>query len=209
MSDKRVEGFSLAVGKIAGVHNFRIIHVSQADFDHDLPGFDHIILSGSPDNLAKDDDSPDLAIITKYEKEIQFLQNTKKPVLGICFGHELLAVAFGFKCKNMVNRNSEVNILGQNVYLPLQKSFPLFPHASICVDFSHTQEIQYSDPSYKKNFEDVFELYSSSPNCIVQMIHLKSSSQKLFGVQFHPETLVTPQAQLDGQELIMNFLKMN
>jgi len=208
MSGKRIEGFSLAVGNVVGKQNFQIIHVSQADFAHDLPGFDRVILSGSPDNLANEDNSENSVVISNFRQEIQFLQTTHKPVLGICFGHELIAVAFGFRCQNMKNHNAEVNRAGQNYILQFQKSFPLFPSSTICVDFSHTQEIKESDPNYSKNFEDVFDVFASTPNCEVQIVQLKDSSRKLFGVQFHPETMVTPQAQRDGFTLINNFLKI-
>lgn len=209
MSDKRIEGFTLAVGNVVGKQNFQIIHVSQADFAHDLPGFDRVILSGSPDNLANEDDTENSVVISKFHNEIQFLQTTHKPVLGICFGHELLAVAFGFRCQNMKNRDTEVYQAGQNHLLRFQKSFPLFPSSTICVDFSHTQEIKEEDPQYLKRFDDLFDVFASTPNCQIQIIQMKDRSRKLFGVQFHPETMVTPQAQRDGFTLIANFLNMS
>ncbi|HME18483.1 MAG TPA: gamma-glutamyl-gamma-aminobutyrate hydrolase family protein, partial [Nitrososphaerales archaeon] len=51
--------------------------------------FDGVVLSGSPDMASTD------AAQAKFSGELGSIRETKAPILGVCFGHQLVAIAFG------------------------------------------------------------------------------------------------------------------
>ena len=122
---------------------------------------------------------------------LEFCQG-KIPVLGICLGMQGIAIFCGFKIKNQnyvkhgVSEN--VNILNFN---GLFKGFPNL----IEVGLYH---------SWKVISESKKEITAMSKEGVAMAIEIPE--KKLFGVQFHPESIMTP----SGKDIIDNFLfRMN
>lgn len=156
-----------------------------------LSEFDRIILSGSNLSLRVEEN------IEKYKDEIELVKSTEKPVLGICFGHQLIGVAFGFNIRKMESVYSE---WGDEVKLRI-KPFELCDKTEIIVEENHHEEIEYT-PEIK----NVFDILAGDDNCKIEIIRHKS--KKIFGVQFHPETSPKSNIKDDGEEIIRNFVRL-
>ena len=112
----------------------------------------------------------------------------KVPVLGICYGMQMLAHAFGGK----VSR-AKVREFG-NAEISVEKSSPIFEGLpeKLTVWMSHGDEVGV----LPKGFTAVAQSHNQS---LAAMSH---SSLPFYGVQFHPEVAHTPM----GKEILSNFL---
>jgi anthranilate synthase/aminodeoxychorismate synthase-like glutamine amidotransferase len=112
------------------------------------------------------------------------------PVLGVCLGHQSLGVAFGATVSNarqiMHGKVSQVQHDGQGLYKGLSNPFPAGRYHSLAV-------IKETLPP-----ELVADAFSEDGE-IMGMHHV---SQATYGVQFHPESVLTP----SGKRLLRNFL---
>ena len=146
--------------------------------DIQTEGYAGIIFTGGP-NSVYEESSPhyDPAILT-----------LGIPVLGICYGHQLLAwMAGGEICS--AGGISEYG----SVTLRVQPS-PLFegiPDESVCW-MSHTD--------YVKEVPSGFQVIARTDSC--PCAAMSDEGRKLYGVQFHPEVTHTQY----GKQLLHNFL---
>ena len=159
--------------------------------EKNLNEFDGFILSGSNLSLSVKEN------IEKYKDEIDIVRNSEKPILGICFGHQLIGVAFGFNIVKMKNIHSE---WGDEVKLKI-KPFELCNKNEIIVEENHHEEIEYTP-----EFEKVFDILGGDENCKIEIIRHKT--RKIFGVQFHPETNPKSAIKEDGEEIIRKFVEL-
>ncbi|MFW6138720.1 MAG: glutamine-hydrolyzing GMP synthase [Spirochaetota bacterium] len=113
------------------------------------------------------------------------------PVLGICYGYQLIATAFGGKV--LAARHREYGKAHLNIEQPggLFKGFD--PSKEIVVWMSHGDRIEQLPPGFK-----AIAHTPSSPFAAVS-----DQSNRIFGVQFHPEVSHTPR----GSEILKNFLE--
>lgn len=174
-----------------------------------------LILTGSFYNLSQiDDPKSDIAkSLIKVNKnllkfEINLISNYTKPILGICFGHQLLGYAFNNKILRIPvkhSRNIEKTLpSGENkiVTIDVKPGFRLLPSKQLekyPVNVSHQDEIAaigiqenyYSDEIMKINdIKDLqineFQIYGWNPTTkVIQAI--QHQNRPIFGVQFHPE----------------------
>ncbi len=155
---------------------------------------DGVILSGSY-LMASDPETQN-----KYQKVIDLIHQYEKPLLGICFGHQLIGVAFNGEIKNLTH--SDYNIEDEVALdLTFQTKFPLINKNQIKIYLNHHQEISCSP-----QITDQFHIYASTPNCSIQA--MKHKQKPIFGVQFHPENPKNIQAFQDGEKILKNFVKM-
>jgi GMP synthase (glutamine-hydrolysing) len=138
-----------------------------------------IILSGGPASVYAED-APQLP---------DWVLERRLPVLGICYGMQLLARAFG----------GDVAPASRREYGP----------ASITVDPDHTSsglfagldgqlDVWMSHGDHINALPDGFESLASSPNSPVAAM----GREKLVGLQFHPEVQHTTR----GTDILRNFL---
>lgn len=132
-------------------------------FEEDVAQADAIIISGAPILLSEEDPKP-------YLEKFKFIKTLTKPVLGICFGHQIIGMLFGAKIFMQAPDRS-------NTTISLFNS-PLFsglgPSASFAED--HCESI---------NLPDGFIKTGSSTNCKIESMEHKTNP--IYGVQFHPE----------------------
>ncbi len=138
-----------------------------------------LILSGGPASVTQKE-APSLS------KEI-FERHL--PVLGICYGMQLLATLMGGKVESTSTRE-----YGSSYLLVDQKDDLFYGLKSrINVWMSHGDQVVKIPPH--------FELLGHTKNSPIAAMGNKE--RKIYGVQFHPEVSHTP----DGLKIIDNFLK--
>jgi GMP synthase (glutamine-hydrolysing) len=176
------------------------IHLFYVEFDNlsekktlnSVMNADGVILTGSELNLS------DYDAQKKMKNVLYVIRNYKKPVLGICFGHQLIAHAFGFQVDYMEDRNSEWERV---INLEINTPYDLIKGNSTYVEVTHQQEIKYTP-----EFEKYFQIFSSSQNCRIHLI--KHRILPIYGVQGHPETNKSTKARQNGLELFKNFVSL-
>ena len=139
-----------------------------------------IILSGGP-----------LTITNKKSVSLDnYILDLNIPILGICYGHQILAKKFGGKVKISKTREFGHAIVRSKSKSPITKNF--FKKKNNSVWMSH-QDIVYKIPFGFKNI-------ASSNNSKFAII--ANEKKKYYGIQFHPEVSHTA----NGKILIKNFV---
>ena len=152
--------------------------VKNKDIDNSVKG---IILSGGPLNVYQ---------INKYSFDKRIIKN-HIPVLGICFGHQILSKLNGGKVKQSKYREFGLANINKKRESILTKNF--FNKKDINkVWMSHADEVS----KLPKNFKVI----ASSQNSKFAIIENKK--ENFYGVQFHPEVTHTE----NGKKLINNFI---
>ena len=138
-----------------------------------------IILTGGP-NSCYLEDSP------TYQKELFELGI---PVLGLCYGAQLMQHVLGGKVERAdVREYGKSNLI---ISKPESKLFKDVPKESICW-MSHFDYISKIAPG--------FEITSYTKDCPVASC--ENEEQKLYAIQFHPEVLHTEH----GKNILSNFV---
>lgn len=137
-----------------------------------------IIFTGGPNSVYLED-SP------SYAKEIYDLGI---PVLGICYGSQLMMHQLGGKvCKAPVREYGKIEVT-------VDQSSALFENVSektICW-MSHNDYIEQVAPGFK--------IIAHTPDCPVAAV--ENVEKKLYATQFHPEVLHTK----EGKQMLANFV---
>ena len=116
----------------------------------------------------------------------------KVPVLGVCLGHQAIGQAFGGKVirapELMHGKASRVSHDGKTIFAGLTEPFLAGRYHSLIVE--------------KESLPDSLEISARTPEDII--MGLRHRELKVEGVQFHPESILTP----EGKQLLANFLKL-
>ena len=137
-----------------------------------------IIFTGGP-NSAYLEDSP------KISREIFEIG---VPILGICYGDQLMAHLLGGKVQKGDNQTREY---GKTVIEYGQS--PIFEGIS-------SNQVWMSHTDYILEVPEDFDVVATTKNCPVAAMH--NVDKKLYGVQFHPEV----EHSIEGDKIITNFL---
>ena len=129
--------------------------------------YDIIILSGSQRKLAEPE------VFESYAIETAFLREINKPILGICFGHQLIAMTFG---ENVVTMDEKIEGYYMVNKLGNDKIFEGIDEKFLVME-SHEEMVE--------NVPFDFILLANSPNCPVEA--MRHERLPLYGLQFHPE----------------------
>lgn len=140
------------------------------------------ILSGGPGSIYEKDD-PRL-----NKKFFQFIKENTIPVLGICYGHHLIIDAFGGKVQF-----KEKKEYGKAILSILKKK--------LIFDYLNEEEIVWmSHGDQVITLPEGFEVLAKTETCPIAAY--ANERESLYGVQFHPEVVNTP----NGTKILENFI---
>lgn len=116
----------------------------------------------------------------------------RKPILGVCLGEQAIGQAFGGKLTNLseVFHGIQTNVKIKNkdyIFSGLPTEIPVGRYHSWVVDTDGFPE----------------ELVITAISSEGQIIALKHREYDVHGIQFHPESVLTP----DGKQIVGNWLK--
>lgn len=160
---------------------FEIINSAVLQVE-ELKRFSHIIISPGPMTPS------DFPILNEV---ITYCLDHKTHLLGICLGHQAICTHFGGRLIQM----DEVIHGQQRIFGTIKKS-PLFENLprSFPVGLYHSWTIS------KNKFPTDLNIIGQIDQLIMAVQH---RSRPIYGVQFHPESFLTP----CGQKILFNFLK--
>ena len=120
----------------------------------------------------------------------------KKPILGVCLGHQTIGQAFGGKIVSakriMHGKTSKINHDGDHLFENIQQNFTATRYHSLVID-----EESLPDSLIITARTDESENES-------EIMGIRHKECRLFGVQFHPESILTE----SGHKLLENFLNV-
>lgn len=116
----------------------------------------------------------------------------KIPMLGVCLGHQSLAVAYGGEVirapRLMHGKTSPITHDGKTIYRSLPSPFEATRYHSLIVN--------------RANLPDCFEI--SAETAEGEIMGIRHKTLGVEGVQFHPESILTTV----GKDLLRNFLTL-
>lgn len=148
-----------------------------------VAGYDRIILSPGP-GIPKE-----AGLLLPLIKEYA----AKKPILGVCLGHQAIGEAFGGTLMNLstvyhgVANNCKLQTMNSKLFQGLPNEFLVGRYHSWVIE--------------EKNFPEELEITAVDDNGYIMALQHKTYD--LQGVQFHPESVLTP----DGETIMRNWLK--
>ena len=167
-------------GKVVEVRNAKFaIRQSSAQ---ELQNFEKLILSGAPILLSQIEDAQTYVDFAQEVLELDI------PILGICFGHQIIGMAHGSNCFM-----GEEDRAGQMISKTQDDSI----FEGLDDDF----EMQQDHCEYINLPPDLIHLGKSK---ITENEVMKHSKKSIYGCQFHPEV-----SGENGQRFIENFLNMS
>lgn len=158
-------------------NNVNVINFDQISLN-DAEKYDTIVLSGSPRSPDEKD----------FVKEVELVKKTKVPVLGICFGFQLICYAYGDKLEKLPALENEVfNI---NIIKP----------DKIVGNINSLNVYQNHEYSIKKT-KLLIPIAKSDSGLEI----IKHPNKMIYGFQFHPEEI---NKKTNNKFLVDNFLNI-
>lgn len=123
----------------------------------------------------------------------------KKPILGVCLGHQAIGEVFGGKLENLSDVFHGVATEGCLVMEDGKCTDPIFANISerFTMGRYHSWVVSTDD------FPSCLEITALSDEG--QIMALRHREYDIHGIQFHPESVLTP----DGRTILQNWLTMN
>ena len=116
----------------------------------------------------------------------------KVPILGVCLGHQAIGKAFGARIKRapepIHGKPSDITHTVRGLFEGISSPFKVGRYHSLIIE--------------NEGFPDELEITAKTSDGII--MGLKHKTLPLYGVQFHPESILTR----DGIKLLQNFLSI-
>jgi len=161
-------------------HDTQVVRNDQITLDdiHQLSP-QAIVLSPGP--CGPDQAGICLDIVKEFGRHI--------PILGVCLGHQVIAQSFGGRVRKskqaMHGKSSLIEHDATGLFQGLESPLQVGRYHSLSVDVSET-------------------LQCDATSADGEIMALSHRHMPVWGVQFHPESILTP----DGHEILKNFLKL-
>ncbi len=158
------------------------VHRNDKISIEDVNRFDKIILSPGPG--IPSEAGLLLEIIERYAPT--------KSILGVCLGHQAIGEAFGARLENLTD-----------VYHGVQTPISIGCYDTLFEGLASEQQVgrYHSWVVSTEGFPSTLEILASSAEG--QIMALRHRRYDVKGIQFHPESVLTP----EGKTMISNFLK--
>lgn len=163
---------------------FDKLNVEKHLFRHDvtvkeIEDYDALVFTGSKDTVYKQGRLPDKDMI-----------NCNKPILGICYGHQLVHYLLGGEVRR--SKTPEHNI----VEIEVEQDSKLFK------SLPRIQKVEMHHDDEVVKLADGFRCIASESNCIYGAS--ENVDKKIYTVQFHPEA----EGNDYGLEIFNNFVEI-
>ncbi len=147
----------------------------------DTNNYDLIILSGSSKSSVIDS-------LDEYKDEVNLIQNSHLPIIGICFGHELIAYIYGSKLQR---RDTKVHGI-----------MKITPSDSDIFKELKNIEVYEGHQWVVKEISPKFESLATSK---YGYEIIKYKNRPVYGLQFHPEVFLD---RTVGDEIFRNIISL-
>ncbi len=138
----------------------------------------------SPGPGTPEDGGISLEVINRFKGQI--------PILGVCLGHQCIGQHFGGVVRRadriLHGKTSMMKHNGKDIFAGMENPFIATRYHSLLVD--------------RDSLPECLEITSETDQG--EIMGLKHKEYPVYGVQFHPESILT----LEGKRLLSNFLKM-
>ena len=149
-------------------------------------GIERIIISGGPKSVYEEEPNIGTKICEKARDD-----EIRLPLLGICYGHQMIAHVFGGKVEK--GKSAEYGV-GE-------------------IEVDSEDALFKGVPKKFKAWVSHYDLVSEVPQGFVSLAHsetcaveaMRHSERNVFGVQFHPEVWHTE----NGEQILRNFLEIS
>lgn len=170
----------LHVVKELGATDVEVFRNDEIELD-EVERFDKIILSPGPG--VPEESGLLLPIIKRFAPT--------KSILGVCLGHQAIGEAFGANLENL-----------KEVYHGIQSPIKIVKDDLLFTGLKKELLVgrYHSWVVSNNNFPQCLEITALSEEG--QIMALRHKTYRVHGIQFHPESVLTPQ----GKEIIKNFL---
>ncbi len=116
----------------------------------------------------------------------------KKPILGVCLGHQAICETFGatitYAKQLMHGKQSEVSV---------DTSCKLFNGLKDKIVVARYHSLAADEATMPDNLQIIAKTADG------EIMGVKHKDYEVYGLQFHPESIMTP----DGEKMLINFLK--
>ncbi len=146
---------------------------------------DAVVLSGSRAMLSEPETS------RKFDKEESAVRDSAVPILGVCFGHQLIGQAFGSRVVRSARPTKRYVVTQVLAKDALFANLPM----RISVFESHYENVDSVPPGFK-----LIAKSATSPVCAI-----KNEKRSIYGIQFHPER--NSRLNPDGRSVVANFVR--
>jgi GMP synthase-like glutamine amidotransferase len=222
---------------------FKIIEIlneRELSIFNQLNQYNGIILTGSPLNLSELNDPMNQKWTPFQRKKINvteaFIRQYKKPILGICFGHQLLAHSFEpryIRRMEGTRFNTEANSGKPRIStIQIDSGFELWDEGIYYVELNHNDEVRNSNwTATGRDYDEwtrnrriaeytilPFKVHGLSADPSISSIQaIRHQNFPYYGVQCHPEfnfdtrtefQHLVKQLQNSGKKLIRNFINL-
>ena len=165
----------------AGATDITVVRNDRVDLDA-VDRFDKIVLSPGPG--VPEEAGQLLPFIHRYA--------ATKSILGVCLGHQAIAEAFGARIENLTE-------VFHGVQTPIRVTAPDEPLFTGLAD-GFLAGRYHSWVVSRNGFPDALEVTAESSDGLIMA--LRHRVYRVHGIQFHPESILTPV----GGIIIRNFL---